>query len=166
MPAGRKRTPLETREREGNAGKRHLPERLVLDDSAPLKPAVLGAAGAQLWDDVVGPLSSVRVVQKVDAAALTALCVQWDVAEAARLVLATEGHYATGSMGQLVEHPALAMMTRAHQMFLKLAAEFGLTAAARARIAESAAGAMASRAQAQLDDVIDLDAPEVVDVGG
>lgn len=165
MPRGRPKKPIEQQEREGNPGKRHLPARVVVDDQAPLKPSHLGAAGAQLWDDVVVALAAAGIVQRVDTAALTALCAQWDLAEKARQVLAVEGHYALGSTGQIVEHPAIAILNRAHGMFLKFATEFALTSAARARIAEAAGNAMASRAQARANEILDLDAPELVKRG-
>lgn len=164
MPRGRPRKPIEQKEREGNPGNRKLPAPIVVDAQAPIKPSHLGAAGAQLWDEVVVALAAAGIVQRVDTAALTALCAQWDLAEKARQVLAVEGHYALGSTGQVVEHPAIAILTRSHGMFLKFATEFGITSAARARIAESAGNAMASLAQAQADEILDLDAAEVIEL--
>jgi len=103
-------------------------------------------------------LADVDVAQRVDAPALAALCIQWARAKQARRILAEEGLLALGSKGQLVEHPALAIERSAHALFLRFAEQYGLTAAARARIAATTVVARAVKAHldAELSDVIDM----------
>src|SRR5205085_177510 len=67
--------------------------------------------------------------------ALQAMCVQWARAQMATKVIGRHGYFALGSTGQIVEHPALAIERHAHGLFLRFAEQYGLTAAARARIA-------------------------------
>lgn len=119
---------------EGNLGNRPLPEPVRLGDAELLKPS-LPEHAARLWDEVVTQLAAAGIARRPDTPALTALCLQWDVGERARKVIESEGLFALGSMGQLVEHPAVRTMTNAHLAFLKFCQEYGLTAAGRARIA-------------------------------
>lgn len=159
---GRKPKPVEQKLREGNPGKRPLPEPLKFAPGQLDRPADLPAAAAEFWDELVPILTAAGVADRVDRASLVALCVQWERAETARRVIDSEGYFALGSMGQLVEHPALAIERQAHTLLLRFAEQYGLTAAARARIA-AAASTVAAAAEAELADVIDLDEPEVVD---
>lgn len=163
MPRGRPPKPIEQRAREGNPGNRRLPEPLHLSARLPERPAGLPPAAIALWDELMPDLSEVGVVAFPDSAALVAMCVQWARAEEARRVIAEEGHFALGSTGQLVEHPALAIERAAHALYLRFAEQFGLTASARARIAATALGARAVQASldAELADVIDMQ-PELL----
>jgi P27 family predicted phage terminase small subunit len=152
---GRKRKPIAQSEREGNPGKRKLAAPISLLPGAPEKPANLPPAGEKLWDDLVTALTSAGILERVDAAAFTALCVQWGRAEQARAVIREQGCFALGSMGQLVAHPAVGMERDAHAMLLRFAEQYGLTAAARARIGVAGTGAEAA-GEAKLASVIDL----------
>lgn len=138
---GRKPKPTEQKRREGNAGKRKLPEPVQIAPVSGLaRPDDLPAEALQLWDDIVDRLHGAGILDLVDRPALTALCVQWARAERARKVLAQEGFFTIGSMGQLVEHPALSIERQAHALFLRFAEHYGLTAAARARIVAAVRG--------------------------
>lgn len=154
---GRKPKPVEQKRREGNPGKRRLPEPVRLPGGL-LKPE-LPPAASELWDQVVPILGQVGVLASVDRAALTAMCLQWERAVAARRVLEQEGYFALGSTGQLVEHPAVGIERAAHDRLLRFAAEFGITPVARARIA-AAAALLRSGEEDDLRRV--LDAPPVV----
>jgi P27 family predicted phage terminase small subunit len=152
---GRKPKPLEQKRREGNPGKRKLGQPVKIRAGAPEKPKNLPPAGSALWDEIVAVLHTARVADAIDAPALTALCVQWARAEQARAALRKDGIFALGSTGQLTEHPALGIERAAHGMFLRFAEQYGLTAAARSRIAlVGAAGAI--EAEAERAAVLDL----------
>lgn len=138
---GRKPKPIAQRRREGNAGKRRLPAEIEIPVSAGLEvPEGLPPEAERLWREIVPPLEQAGILHPVDRAALQAMCVQWSVAEMARLVLKAEGHWALGSTGQLVPHPAVAVMGQAHDKFRSFAEQFGASAAARARIAATLTG--------------------------
>jgi P27 family predicted phage terminase small subunit len=158
---GRKPKPVAQKRAEGNPGKRKLHEPLVVKPGAPEKPDDLPPAGSQLWDELVPALTAAGVLEQVDRAAFIALCVQWGRAEQARAVIREQGAFALGSMGQLVAHPAVGLERDAHAMLLRFAEQYGLTAAARARIGVVGAGAAAA-GEAKLAQVIDL-TPRVVD---
>jgi phage terminase small subunit len=75
-------------------------------------------------------------------------------------VLRKQSSFALGSTGQMVEHSAVAMERNAHMAYLRFAQEFGLTAAARARIA--AATSMVRQAlESERDEILDLTPEEV-----
>jgi P27 family predicted phage terminase small subunit len=136
---GRKPTPVEQREREGNPGKRRMPKAVVLAPGELVKPELPGEA-SELWDELVPVLTEANVLHRIDSAALEALCIQWHRSVQAREVLSREGLFSLGSMGQTVEHPALAVERSAHTLFVRFAEQYGITPVARARIAAVAAG--------------------------
>jgi hypothetical protein len=49
-------------------------------------------------------------------------------------VIATDGHFVRGSVGQLREHPAIRIEREATAMFLKIAEHYALTPVARTRL--------------------------------
>lgn len=150
---GRPPKPIEQREREGNLGKRPLPAPVKIDGEL-VKPELPGFA-SQLWDDVVPTLQAAGVVAGVDAPTLESMCLAWERLQQARVILDAQGVTALGSMGQLVEHPMIGTERAARAEFLRHAEQFGMTAAARARIAMTANVAHAA-AVGELATVIDL----------
>jgi P27 family predicted phage terminase small subunit len=133
---GRPPKPTEQKKLEGNPGRRPLPEPVIVAGrgSLPAPPDDVPPEGHRLWDTIVAELERVNLVDRIDYPALIALCTQWARAEKARRVLAQEGMFALGSMGQIVEHPALAIERNAHALFLRFAEHYALTPVARARI--------------------------------
>lgn len=152
---GRVPKPVEQKMREGNPGQRKLPAPLRLRVGGVLKPDDLPPAASELWDELVPILDNANVLNRVDAAALQALCIQWERAEQARRAIKTEGLFTLGSAGQLAEHPALQVERQAHQLMLRFAEQFGITPVARARIAAAAAVVNASMAD-ELSQELDL----------
>jgi P27 family predicted phage terminase small subunit len=102
-----------------------------------LPPDDLPPEAIEFWTDTVVLLCKTGIVHKADRSALVALSVQWARAERARKVLFEEGYFALGSMGQIVEHPALSIERSAHSMFLRFAEQYGLTPIAREKIQSS-----------------------------
>jgi P27 family predicted phage terminase small subunit len=154
---GRKPKPIEFKEDDGNPGRRPLPEKIIEASGLPAEPpALLGPAGAEVYRKLVQRLG--RALDEVDIFALTAMCIQWDRAAEAAGTIDQQGHYARGSMGQLVEHPALKTERAAHKAFVAFAAEYGATPVARARVA----AAQSARAQAQeLAEIVEADPVEI-----
>jgi P27 family predicted phage terminase small subunit len=126
--------PIEQKKREGNLSKRPLAEPLPTR-GAPEPPDDLPAEARKLWLELIPELDLLGILDPADRPALSAMCIAWARACAARRVLAAEGMFTQGSMGQPVEHPAIMIEQRAHAQFLRFATEFGATASGRARIA-------------------------------
>lgn len=163
MARGRKPKPIELREAEENPGRRPLPAPLPSSGELVTEPpAMLGDDGAQLWREMTVRLGSVGALDAVDRAALTAMCLQWDRSCEAARVLDEQGHYARGSMGQLVAHPALAVERASHVALLKFAAEYAATPVARARVATAQS---AQAQQRELESFISAEPLEIDDLG-
>jgi P27 family predicted phage terminase small subunit len=75
-----------------------------------------------------------NAVQLIDLPAIKAMCIAWEQAEKSRRVIDTQGYFTLGSMGQMIEHPALKAYNSASTLFLRYAQEFGLTTVARTRL--------------------------------
>jgi P27 family predicted phage terminase small subunit len=161
MARGRKPKPVELRDAEGNLSRRPLPAPIL--KNVPLTeepPATLGPEGAELWRELVGRLGSSGALDVIDRTALTAMCLQWDIANDARRVREAQGLFSPGSSGQLAQHPAVAIERNAHLMMLRYAAEYGATPVARTRIATVNAEAAAA---AELEATVDGEAIEIGD---
>ena len=139
-PPGRKPKPAAQRRREGNPGKRPIIEG-IQGTGEPEKPKFLSPDASEEWDRVVPQLVQLGVVTSLHTASLTAMCVFWGIAEAARSVYEVDGLVEEGSTGQMVEHPLVGVYSGAIASYMRIAVEFGLTASAAMRI-ETAKGAL------------------------
>lgn len=136
---GRKPKPAEVRIREGNPGKRALPEPVLIggrpsQDTMGDPPEHLSALAQEFWADTVSLLIEVGVLDHVDRPALEMLATQYARWRQASRVVNEMGHFARGSTGQLVEHPSLKIEREASAMFMRLAEQFGLSPVARVRL--------------------------------
>jgi P27 family predicted phage terminase small subunit len=133
---GRKPKPVEVKIREGNPGKRPLPEPVRVGGvPASLEPPDdLPQTAKDWWNEAVPILAKVGILDTVDRAALEMMATQYARAKQASRVIAEHGHLARGSTGQLVEHPSLATERAAAQMFLRMAEQYALTPVARTRL--------------------------------
>jgi P27 family predicted phage terminase small subunit len=153
---GRKRKPAQQKIREGNAGNRPTRE-LVIAPGTLAPPPDLPDEAVEMWGWLVSRLDAARILDQVDLPALVAMCVQWARGQQAQRVLDEEGMFELGSMGQLVEHPAISIERQAHTLFLRFAEQYGLTAAARARIAAT----VRVPAQSKLQEIIEQEPDEL-----
>jgi P27 family predicted phage terminase small subunit len=136
---GRPPKPVEERVRDGTPGHRPLPEVLLVSGRPDLQelaepPETLPREAKEFWHDVVLELVKIGMVDRVDRPVLKQLAVQYARIEQAQRVLAQDGHFTRGSVGQLKEHPALKIEANATALFLKLAEHYGLTPVARTRL--------------------------------
>ena len=136
---GRPPKPSEIRRREGNPGHRPLPEVILISGRPALgeldePPAHLSKDARDFWSTTVARLIESGIVDRVDIPALEQLATQYARIRQAQRVIASDGHYIRGSVGQLRESPALKIEREATILFLRLAENFGLTPVARARL--------------------------------
>lgn len=119
---------------------REIPEPARVGEvGAPRMPQGLPEAAKAVWRSLVPELEASGLLRRVDALALEMLCVAAARARQARREL--ERHvrrhksvYTTGSMGQLVEHPALGTERAYAREIARWCERFGLDAAARSRL--------------------------------
>lgn len=140
---GRDVAPLELHAKAAAGGNtspiaaRPLREPLVYSrrfSTPPEPPENLPEAGKELWRSAVPWLVEVNVLQEIDLPAFTGMCVTYAQAQLARKVLDEQGYFSLGMSGQLVEHPAVRTWQVSEMLFLRHAAEFGLTTMARTRL--------------------------------
>jgi P27 family predicted phage terminase small subunit len=137
---GRKPTPVEQRRLEGGreTSHRQVLEPLLVagrpDHELDEPPADLPADGKSFWISTVARLIDVGMLDLVDETALRMLATQYARWCQAGRVVALDGHFVRGSVGQLREHPAIKIEREAHGLYLKTAEQFGLTPMARTRL--------------------------------
>jgi P27 family predicted phage terminase small subunit len=136
---GRKPKPLEQRQREGNAGKRPLPEQVLIAgrpmlDEMKTPPEHLTEPAKKFWADSVEVLVEVGVADRVDRPVLEMMATEYANWRYANEVLKEDGFFTRGSVGQLREHPALKIQGASADRFLKLAEQYGFTPIARTRL--------------------------------
>lgn len=137
--SGRRPKPTEVKElqgtlRPGREKKRNAgAEGLRFPVARLLPPAWLDDEGENEWNRIVPLLDGVRVLTEPDLVALANYC------EAVSLLIrATKTYHREGIMKGKGAHPAVAVARDARNQCLRFAIEFGLTPAARTRVATGA----------------------------
>lgn len=101
---------------------------------APEPPEFLTPEARAEWDRILPELERLELTKTIDRAALAAYCETWSRWVAAQMELKTQGMFVTGSMGQLVKSPAIAIIESAGKELRAWCAEFGLTPSAEGRL--------------------------------
>ena len=133
---GRKPKPAEIRRREGNPGKRPIPETVVVDgrpQSLPV-PEHLPEQAKEFWGRIVPTLAQVGILDGVDRPMLESAAIQYARAREAGDVVAREGLLTQTVNGQLVEHPAVKTERAAMKLLGQFAEQYALTPVARTRL--------------------------------
>lgn len=138
-PRGRPPKPLEQRVAEGNPGKRPLPAPVLVGgrptpEEFSQPPADIPEDGRQWWMKNVPRLVELGIIDRIDETVLEQLAVLYSRIKQARRVIREDGHFAKGSTGQLVKHPALSIEESSTKLFMQLAEQYALTPTARTRL--------------------------------
>jgi P27 family predicted phage terminase small subunit len=137
---GRKPKPVEQRRLEGGRDVSHraVAEPLLVAGRPAHEfdepPDDLPRDAREFWRSTVSRLIEVGMLDLVDDVALRMLSTQYARWCQAGRVVAVDGHFVRGSVGQLREHPAVKIEREAHGLFVKTAEQFGLTPMARTRL--------------------------------
>jgi P27 family predicted phage terminase small subunit len=136
---GRKPTPVEQKVRDGNPGHRPLPDVVtVAGRPAPVEvadpPGILGADGQAWWVETIPLAAESGMLDRIDRTQLVFMATQWDHWIKAQRVIAQDGFFTRGSVGQLREHPALKIAREAEAAFNKVAEMFGFNPMGRTRL--------------------------------
>jgi P27 family predicted phage terminase small subunit len=151
--SGRRPLPLEVKEargtvewaRERKAAAQTPGVRFPVARLAP--PDWLDEEGQNEWNRIVPLLDGVRVLTEPDLVALGNYC------EAVSLLIsATRTYHAEGILKGKGAHPAVAIARDARNQCLRFAIEFGLTPAARTRVAAGVAAPVAPPAEKPVDE--------------
>lgn len=141
---GRKLKPTHLKVIEGNPGKRPIPEEPKPDiGELPAPPEFLTAEAKEEWERISVQLHRLGLLTVVDVASLGAYCQaygRWVLAERAIAKMAANDVLTGGLMikttnGNAIQNPLVGTSNKAASDMVRYAAEFGLTPAARARLA-------------------------------
>lgn len=119
----------------GNPGKRPLNDREVKPTASLSRPSHLTGKAAEEWDRAVGAMPP-GFYTAADAPVLLAYVDALILYRNAWAIIARDGMETTGSTGQKVAHPQLAVLARFSDLILKAADRLGMSPAARTRLTD------------------------------
>jgi P27 family predicted phage terminase small subunit len=132
---GRKPKPTKLKELEGNPGKRAVNKKEPKPSVAiPECPQHLKGPARTEWKRITAELVTLKIISKVDRAALAAYCMAWGQLVQASNKLKTEGEVIISDKGGMYQNPWVAIRNRAMDQVVKISAEFGMTPSSRARV--------------------------------
>lgn len=141
MAKGRKPKPVEVKRREGNPGKRPLPDATLIGGrGAPDKPLGLSTVAGSLWDIEVPKMVDAGVLDLCDGPVLGQYFEAWSIAIMAAKEVDENGAMIlvpndfTGEM-KTKRNPATIVLKDAQQTMRMIASEYGLTPASRSTLA-------------------------------
>lgn len=138
---GRKPKPTAVKELEGNPGHRALNEKEPKPEPVALEcPAHLEGEARAEWNRVVKELKKLKIISRLDRAALAVACSAWGDYVKACKRLKIEGEVIISDNGGLYQNPWLAIKKRSMDQVQKFYAEFGMTPSSRSRIKVDAPG--------------------------
>lgn len=133
---GRPPKPTEVKRRNGNPGKRPLPEAVIRLPGAievPAPPTSLRKTGRDTWErlwSVGAPWLSLRT----DWDIMVRLCEAQDERALLRREVRKHGRYSYGSQGQLVTHPAVDQLRTIENLITRWESLCGFTPSDRSRL--------------------------------
>jgi P27 family predicted phage terminase small subunit len=132
---GRKPKPTKLKELEGNPGKRALNKKEPKAESAiPPCPNHLTGAAKTEWNNLTKELHALKLLAKVDRAALAICCTAWADYVQAVNKLKKEGSVIISDKGGMYQNPWVAIKKRSMDQVVKFYAEFGMTPSSRSRV--------------------------------
>lgn len=135
---GRKKTPTEIRELEGNPGKRPIPNSPKYPPLDSTPPDFLDPDGRELWERITTANGSNGVIQETDWSLLLAMCQWWQVyRDAMRDVVSVGIAVETRDNNKAVDsvrNPNLMAAQAAYDRYLVAAKCFGIGPTERARL--------------------------------
>jgi P27 family predicted phage terminase small subunit len=145
MTRGPKPKPAHLKLIEGNPGKRRIPQNEPRPEigEMPEAPVFLTVDARSEWDRVSIQLHRMGLLTEIDVASLAAYCQaygRWVTAERVIAAMAEKDQLTGGLMikttnGNAIQNPLIGTSNKAASDMVRYAAEFGLTPAARARLA-------------------------------
>lgn len=135
MARGRKNKPTALKQLEGNPGKRALNNQEPKPDVViPECPDHLQGEARKEWNRITTELYTLGILTNIDRAALALYCAAWADYLYASNRVDEEGDVITSIKGGKYQNPWVGIKTSAMDRVLRIAAEFGMTPASRARI--------------------------------
>lgn len=136
--AGRPPKPTALKIAEGNPGRRALnlnePKYEVLDHLTPPASLAFSKFARQKWDYLVVELTRNEVLTRVDVHVLETFCYWLGIWHDAAKQLRTEGMTVEGQRGGLVQHPCIAIASKASGLVAQYGSLLGLDPSSRQRL--------------------------------
>ena len=133
--AGRRPKPTALKKITGNPGKRSLNTREPEPDlNIPDCPEHLDDVARQEWARIAPQLHGMKVLARVDRAALAAYCQAWSRWVDAEVNLRKYGAVIKTPKGYPIQNPYLGIANTAIDLMRKFLTEFGMTPSSRSRI--------------------------------
>jgi P27 family predicted phage terminase small subunit len=118
----------------------------------------LGKSALEFWKQVTPVLADAGVLERIDLFMLALAASAWGDVMKAERVLAEDGFFQLGSVGQVKEHSALKIKREATLTFERLANHLCLSPVARTRL-----GLAALTAQVMSHEMDELIGPDTID---
>jgi P27 family predicted phage terminase small subunit len=119
-----------------NPGKRPLPKNEPMPRiESPPRPKHLSGEAAMEWDRLAPALVRLRLLSRLDRAAFAAYCAAWGRHVEAEEQIAKASAVTSSRLGSSVVNPWATISRQAADQMCKFLSEFGLSPAARARLA-------------------------------
>jgi len=132
---GRKPKPSALKELEGNPGKRAVNDQEPKPDVAiPECPTHLNGAARTEWKRITKELHALKLIAKIDRAALAICCTAWADYVKACNILRVQGEVIISDQGGLYQNPWVAIKKRSMDQVMKFYAEFGMSPSSRTRL--------------------------------
>ena len=132
---GRKTKPTAIKELEGNPGKRALNKQEPKPENAiPICPPHLNGSARTEWTRITHELHALKILPRIDRAALVAYCQAWGDYVKACNKLKKEGEVIISDKGGMYQNPWVSIKNRSMDQLVKISAEFGMTPSSRARV--------------------------------
>ncbi len=133
---GRRKKPTELKKRDGNPGRRRLPEKEpeaeVIDATGPIPVEVAQDADAlAFWEEYLPILRRWKLLTAADKGLFVGLCMTYSIRERAFRSL-KDGLDFTTPKGYVQQRPGVAEFLKANKMLADQGAHFGLTPSGRA----------------------------------
>ena len=132
---GRRPKPTRMKALTGNPGKRPLNKHEPRPDPVvPDCPPELGPAAQREWARLIGELSSLNMVTKLDRAALATYCGAYALWAEATEAIQKFGAMVKSPTGYPMQSPYISIANRQAEIMMRIASEFGFTPASRSRL--------------------------------
>ena len=139
---GRQKKPAALKVLEGNPGKKRIPTEPIPPVGMPTLPEFLDEYAKTEWDRIVDGLYAMKVLAEIDQQVLAAYCTaysRWRHAEEELQALVINGGVIAGLVhktisGNYIQQPLIGIANKAAADMVRYASEFGIGAAARAKL--------------------------------
>ena len=132
---GRRRKPTHLHILNGNPSGRKLPENEPKPQiEIPEPPGYLDALALEEWDRLAPELEKLKLISKMDRAALEMYCVSYSRWRTAVADLEATGNYLVTTNGNVIQNPVVGVVNTAFDATRRMLIEFGMTPSSRSKV--------------------------------